>query len=164
MGWYPYDSTTRDVYAVPARVNNRGKDFTGFEPRSQFGMIAKSGSDRMAGATERVKMETDRAAVEERKRWIRGLRSKAKKVAADNTEAVSQLSTTLAEDAPVVVIEDSVVLADEVGSSPVTVADEVEATTVPVGPRSLQITGDIRSQRLKSGDGHQQDEAPDAFW
>lgn len=154
LGWYPYDFTTGNVYAVPPRLSHKGKDCPGSEPRSQFGMIAKHGADRMAGATERIKMEADRAAAEERDRWNEGLTRKTQKTAlgkrtvaehgkgsrAEVPARVVDTGESVVADDPVVVIEDSM--------APV---DDVEATPVVAGARSLQVTGDIVSQRSTGG-------------
>lgn len=145
LGWYLCDFTTGDVYAVPPRATHRGKDCPGSEPRSQFGIIAKNGADRMAAVTERVKVETDRAAAEERERWDRSLKAKAKgssavegKVAERAKDSRAEVPSraldgteNVTEGAPVVVIEDSVAPGNEMNETP-----------VPVGTRSLQVPGD----------------------
>lgn len=147
------------MYAVPPRLTHKGKDCPGSEPRSRFGMIARDGADRIATATERVKIEADRAAAEESERWNRGLKTRAKvsHVGKEGVAGHVKDSRTEAPDRAVNVVDSAangtlvVVIKDSVAP-----ATEVEAIPMPIGSRSLQVTGDVTGQRSKGSGGRRQ--------
>lgn len=108
----------------------------------------------MRAATGRVQTETDLCAAEERRRWDQHLKARKKKpnVRSDVSvlvarEDVTQEAVTKmgGQKCSVVVNEDSVVPASETASA-----------TTPAIPRSVQVTGDVRSQRSTGAAGAHQ--------
>lgn len=76
--WYPNDFTTGNAYPLLARCSKQPTECPGSQPRSRFCCLVRDVGDRLASATGQVKMETDRAVSEERRRWNRLLKAQTK--------------------------------------------------------------------------------------
>lgn len=144
VGWYSYDFATVNVYQVPARRTEQSKDCPGSQPGSRFGCLVRDGGDRLAGATTRVKMGTDRAVLEKRRRWNRLLKWQEKAGEAKGTDKPVREKPGRLDDVPANAGRDTSV---DVVENIVAPLSKIGAAALPAGVRLVQLTGDVDSQR-----------------
>lgn len=77
-GWYSYDFTTGDVYAVSPCRNMQGKTFPGLVLYGRMDSAKLEKKDRMESPTEKERGKTGVAVAEERHMWDRAAKAQKK--------------------------------------------------------------------------------------